>query len=406
MRFRQTLLILTTSFAILQHGLARADDGDKAKGIDRMLSTAVGELRPATGILYDRVVGLSRIAEYDGRRQSPPVSRDEWRQLYHEMSRAALRGDWPPLTELTAQLEPDAKRGVISIAVMDAAYDRIREDAIETGALIAVGDRLVRGQGDAFVEQHVFAVSAMKDYTHRGSHVVFRLDERAYFTNRMDAVRTFSIDFGDGNGWQGVRLGAEAIVTYRTTGHKLVRVRAVYEDGIVRHGAFPFRVANLIVPNPHDTIAITATIPYASSVATGEAYVYLAPGHTALSNPVIAVEGFDIDNSMNWDELYDQVNQENLIEDARAMGFDAVVLNFTEAGNFIQRNAFLVVELLQQVQAQLFPHVTVAVIGASMGGLVTRYALAYMEQNAIEHRVRTFISFDSPHDGANVPLGM
>jgi hypothetical protein len=41
-----------------------------------------------------------------------------------------------------------------------------------------------------------------------------------------------------------------------------------------------------------------------------------------------------------------------------------------------------------------------------MGGLCSRYALTWMEDQAIDARVRTFLSFDAPHGGANIPLGM
>jgi hypothetical protein len=47
-----------------------------------------------------------------------------------------------------------------------------------------------------------------------------------------------------------------------------------------------------------------------------------------------------------------------------------------------------------------------AVVGASMGGLIARYALAYMEQEGFEHGTRLYLSFDSPHRGANIPLGI
>jgi hypothetical protein len=138
----------------------------------------------------------------------------------------------------------------------------------------------------------------------------------------------------------------------------------------------------------------------------GDAYVYLAPGRTEIQNPAVVVEGFDLDNSMNWDELYALLNQENLIETLRADGYDAVVLNFADATDYLQRNAFTVVDLLQQIQAIVGPQTTVALAGASMGGLVSRYALAYMETNALPHSVRTFVSFDAPHLGANIPLGI
>jgi len=41
-----------------------------------------------------------------------------------------------------------------------------------------------------------------------------------------------------------------------------------------------------------------------------------------------------------------------------------------------------------------------------MGGLVSRYALAYMEQNNIPHNVSTLVLFDTPNRGANAPFGI
>jgi hypothetical protein len=46
------------------------------------------------------------------------------------------------------------------------------------------------------------------------------------------------------------------------------------------------------------------------------------------------------------------------------------------------------------------------VLGPSMGGLIARYALAYMEQNSLESETRLFISLDSPHRGANIPISL
>jgi hypothetical protein len=40
-----------------------------------------------------------------------------------------------------------------------------------------------------------------------------------------------------------------------------------------------------------------------------------------------------------------------------------------------------------------------------MGGLISRYALNYMEDQNMSHETRLWISFDAPHHGANVPIG-
>ena len=109
---------------------------------------------------------------------------------------------------------------------------------------------------------------------------------------------------------------------------------------------------------------------------------------------------------MNWDELYELLNTENLVEDIRAAGYDIVVLNFDDATDYIQRNSLLLVDVLQEIQARIDPRAHYALAGASMGGLCSRYALSYMEQNGLDHRVATWISFDGPQAGANIPLGM
>ena len=168
----------------------------------------------------------------------------------------------------------------------------------------------------------------------------------------------------------------------------------------------PAYSSRLQAPLPHDTLTITATIPYNSEYGSGEAYVYLSDAHSTLTNPVVVVEGFDLDNNMNWDELYEFLNQESLIETIRTIGFDAVVLNFTDATDYLQKNSFVIVELIQQVKASIGPQADFVLAGASMGGLACRYALAYMETNALDHNVRNFISFDAPHNGANIPLGI
>jgi hypothetical protein len=165
-------------------------------------------------------------------------------------------------------------------------------------------------------------------------------------------------------------------------------------------------VLALDTPEPTETWPVTADESYGGVNGTGLAYVYLAPGHTALTNPVVVVEGFDLDNSMAWPELYTLLNGENLLEDLRAEGFDAVVLDFTESTDPIQRNAHVVSKLLELVEGELPAGRPYTLVGASMGGLVSRYALTRLEDLGRPHGVQTFISFDGAQDGANIPVGL
>jgi hypothetical protein len=333
------------------------------------------------------VLPSAALEEADGRALGPSVSLGRWRQLYHELFHASREPlPWPSPASLRETGRPRTASGVIPLAVIDAADPRPGPD------------------GRA--ESRVFAAAALKDYTHRGGDVLFRLDAERYYRDDAALPVDLAIDFADGRGFRSLLFGKSLAVRYERLGVKEVRVRAVFANGSMREAAFPFYVKALQTPVPDDTLSVTATIPYLGEFGSGEAYVYLADAHSVLTNPVVVIEGFDIEDNYDWEELYELLNKEELLETLRGYGFDAVVLNFTEATDYLQRNALVVVELIQQVNALIAPPANLALVGASMGGLLGRYALTYMEGEGIEDNVRVFISFDAPQGGASIPLGV
>ncbi|MBZ0266543.1 hypothetical protein K8I85_00170, partial [bacterium] len=221
-----------------------------------------------------------------------------------------------------------------------------------------------------------------------------------------DAYAGVLLDCGDGSGWRAPDANGVVTASWSATGEKVMRLRATLPDGSMREAAFPFRVRALGTPAPDDTLRIVATEPYLETAGAADAYVYLAPGHTGIEDPVVVVEGFDLEDTYDWEELYALLNQENLLETLRSQGRDAVVINFDDATDYLQRNAYVVAEALAQVHAMTSGPGDIALVGASMGGLLSRYALAWMEDQGQDAHVRTFLSFDAPQTGANIPLGM
>jgi len=76
--------------------------------------------------------------------------------------------------------------------------------------------------------------------------------------------------------------------------------------------------------------------------------------------------------------------------------------------DYIQRNAKVLKKLIQAVNDSLAVNNSneqSILIGPSMGGLVSRWALKEMEDEEINHNVKLWVSFDTPHQGANVPIG-
>ncbi len=189
------------------------------------------------------------------------------------------------------------------------------------------------------------------------------------------------------------------------------------------------------------------------------------PGQTfRLRNPIIVLDGFDPqdDSRIQFDKdpknlsVFNTLRQRgvlSLLDDHPASATpptpaglqrDVIILNFplsprrdVATGNmtsydvdggsdYIERNAMVLVELLNRLKpwCQLpgAKGATVqqpfTIIGPSMGGLVSRYALAFMERQKYNnaavpagrtadywnHNTLEWVSFDAPHQGANVPL--
>ncbi|EMY3554183.1 T9SS type A sorting domain-containing protein [Flavobacterium psychrophilum] len=112
---------------------------------------------------------------------------------------------------------------------------------------------------------------------------------------------------------------------------------------------------------------------------------------------------YDHDNNTATDKI-------SLVEKLRSApyGFDVTLVNFPNGADYVERNAMALVSLLSRENAKLATNGStekISIIGPSMGGLVSRYALAYMEKNGINHNTKLWVSFDSPHLGANIPIG-
>lgn len=186
-----------------------------------------------------------------------------------------------------------------------------------------------------------------------------------------------------------------------------------------------------ILAQPGSESAITdinSTISYqgfdetAAYVGTGEYKIYYDNIDGVLDKPIFFVDGFDPNDSRTIPLMYNLLNfgtsGENLGDLIRDEGYDLVVLNFPTyvrtadgatingGADYIQRNAYILVELLNTINGMKVGTEENVVIGPSMGGLVSRYALKYMEDNTLDHETRLYVSFDSPHRGANVPMSI
>ncbi len=122
----------------------------------------------------------------------------------------------------------------------------------------------------------------------------------------------------------------------------------------------------------------------------------------SLDKPVIFVEGYDPDNKYSFSYYQERLGA-SFFNDLKSLGKDFVFVNFDNGGAAIESNANELINAISLVNSQKVGSHPNAVIGFSMGGLVSRWALKDMENRGINHQTSLYISFDAPHRGANIP---
>jgi hypothetical protein len=156
------------------------------------------------------------------------------------------------------------------------------------------------------------------------------------------------------------------------------------------------------------------------------------PSFQIVFNPTKHVS---IEDSMEYDGINSTTGlpeKKRFMSELRALGYDIIVINqptyntVNTAGqavnnvdggaDYIERNALTLVSFIKNFikSQQTLAGSTegLVLIGPSMGGQITRYALAYMEKKFAEtndatwkHNAYLWVSVDSPHLGANIPVG-
>jgi hypothetical protein len=265
----------------------------------------------------------------------------------------------------------------------------------------------------------------------RGKKVTFEIKEEAFVnTTKLRFLKT-EIDFDDGLGFRELKVGETVNVNYDTSGDKQINTRILLSDN---SSIESFSTLKVIISNQEFSTMNNQEVVGFSSTSTdppfiqpyneypykgwGEMSIFYSPDGI-LDKPIFLIDGFDPLDSRNIDAIYSQLDYSggNLGNTVRAQGYDIVVLNFPTyfreqdqvwiygGADYIERNAMLLVELIKFINGSKVGNKKNIVIGPSMGGLISRYALNYMESQNIDHDTRLYISFDAPHTGANVPIG-
>ena len=320
-------------------------------------------------------------------------------------------------------------------------YERFKSNAVSSNLVSISSNKIydVAGRPTTPYEiKEVFAIvphrSSLIGATHK---FLFKPD--LFYTNTGKTISTLSVDFNDGGGYRVVNLNVPISITYSSDGEKRLIFKINYTDGTNKESHTKIKVSGTSAAQARYVglniqefqFPLTGfPAPKAYQSVAGQALVtveYTNP-ERVIRRPLIIVEGFDpwrilspddpsqnmgfrnvlVSNVGGFNRVINLSTGQTLSDALEGNDYDLIFIDFQNGTDHIQRNAFLVENIIQWVNSVKQPYNGVpqknVVLGFSMGGLVARYALRDMEVNNVVHDTRLNISFDSPHQGANVPV--
>lgn len=363
-----------------------------------------------------------------------PINTFGFYQAYKAIAQGDLEHRLLPLQRLKELSKQSYVTNVIPLAILQSEYEVIKDEAIQNHSVSKDDDGYLINNGTSIFEKKQLTVASALRTKYKGLRTTYNLASSNVFNTSNTSVVSVEIDFNDGNDFRTVNLNENITITYSEEGRKLLQFKITLSSGdvVLRTSTIYISYSNsdLYARSSQEIIRFTSSITPDLSVygettsypGTGEYELFLSADNV-LDKPIFLVDGFDPDNGRSILGIYDLLNfndgntTSNLGDLVRAEGFDIVILNFPTyvraqdnavidgGADFIERNAMLLVDLINTINIDKVGNEQNVVIGPSMGGLISRYALNYMENQNMNHDTRLWISFDAPHHGANVPIG-
>lgn len=391
-----------------------------------------------TNILYDRVYKISNATNL----KSEGISTNNFLQVYHEMQRADFDNRLPKLETIKNEANIGFANKEIPLSLLISDFETIKNSEIDNkNVYLNANNQMEMKSGINYpFEKHSINLIGALLQKSKTNKVDFILKSNLIFNTTNRTISSISASLNDSNDWKTILTDKLFQLNFTKNGSQIIHFKILLSTGETIHQSITFDIdcptistskKNSAAFSPNAVNTITSTIPYQGYgenspnglgyVGQGEYEIFMDTTDGILDKPIFLLDGFDPGDTRNTTAIYQLLGYgttgQNLGDVVRAQGYDVIVLNFPnytrpstttviDGGvDYIQRNAMILVELINQINAQKVGTAQNVVIGPSMGGLISRYALRYMEMNSLNHDTRLYISFDSPHLGANVPIG-
>jgi hypothetical protein len=364
-----------------------------------------------------------------------------WRTMHFEMALASYAANiLTSDTILSDQIDDVRRQDKVPLGLIDLDYNRFRTDAFDSINLgrwffwnnDSIWDNPLRidepydsntvnpSRGTC---HEVFSFSPLVETSHF-RNVTFTIDPNtpfffynsAFSTNVLPhpTPHTFQIDFKDGFGWRTIDpfLYQEITIIYPIKGVYNPAARVIVDGIPIKFSISTFEVLTDNISRQPDFIIENELLNVG---------VFKACTDDSLLKPLIYLEGIDPPEFRNVPLIFDQMIRDETLIMLHNYQYDYVVVSWKNSIRDMKENAMAVVDLLDQLKTMSDTTHQFVMIGESMGGVIGRFALTFMETSAYQsksptdsalfkehrlHNTRLFISLDAPHQGANIPLAV
>lgn len=381
-----------------------------------------------------------------------------WYSIYSEMRNAAydtsiLQNSWG----LRYKAMNHKKNNVIPVGLIYANYHKLI-DSVFTDSLKGVyfdwdDDDLwdvSSRTSSPYLNKTLFVASILENHTHFKT-VKFVIDSTFIFysntllnpSNSINPNLRLAIDFGDGLGYKLFRLDTitNYTVSYPDSGEYIIKFALATPNNEGSYTGLTYLSKSyLYVASPetpqvfeHEIIIPGLTVTY-----------MLGCDNVDIRKPLIYLEGIDYFEDRHADKIYSNSIRNPRVVELLNYGYDLIIVDWKNSKADLRSNAMRVVHLIDELKCHIEApdesNELFVLMGESMGGLIGRMALAYMESDdyqsttpnglpyhlstgedppapgecsnstldlkARKHNTRLFVSIDAPHQGAISPIGI
>ncbi len=361
-------------------------------------------------ILFDYGLPLLDTRVFNGSALEPEnlvYSHDIWKYGYGAMSLGQVNSNTTFQNHdqiFTAHENHFDQNKKYPLVVLFAKYSKIKENATANNLIYELNEVLydVTSRTESPYETHnVFmgSIAHSQDILSQVLPVEFKTE---WFYSNIMGFESMLVDFGDGNGPIQVTDGFRRDIAYPDTGTYTITYEIQTSFGtLVSHSNIRIAQKAPVFDQAINMPGLQMQIDYAC-------------GRNKIMKPLIYVQGFEFVGIDNFSiETAKATLRRNA--DTRFMmenDYDLIFIKLDRPQDDIISNSHALkaaIHAINELKWQNGSNEPNLVIGESMGGLISRLALRSIEIDqqtnpSIRHDCSRLIAFDSPNQGANVPL--